>query len=54
MKHWFIRLIAAALCAVLLCSSALADSAGLGWAAGDYLQGDLRFHLTAQIDSLVP
>jgi len=55
MKRFWTRLLAAVMCMALLCPAALADSAGISWAAGDYLTGDeVRFHLTAQIDALTP
>lgn len=56
MKRFFKRLCALALCAVMLAGSALADTAGLDWAAGAYLDGydDVQFHMSAQIGSLVP
>jgi len=56
MNSFFRRVCAFALCAVMLASAALADTAGLDWAAGAYLDGyeDVQFHMTAQIESLVP
>ena len=51
-----IKCICALLCLMFLCTSALADTAGLDWAAGSYLDGyeDVQFHMTAQIESLTP
>lgn len=41
---------------MLFLGTALADTAGMGWAAGSYLDGyeDVQFHVSAQIDSLTP
>lgn len=50
------RICALLLGMTLLCGTALADTAGLEWAAGGYLDGyeDVQFHMTAQIESLTP
>ena len=52
MKGFWKKLCAACLCALMLCSAALAD--GLDWAAGSYVDGSAQFHLTAQLKSLTP
>lgn len=56
MKRFVSRVCALLLCAALFCGGALADTAGLDWAAGAYLDGyeDVRFHMSAQLQSLTP
>lgn len=56
MNRWIKRGCALLLCMALACGTALADMAGLDWAAGSYLDGyeDMQFHVTAQIESLTP
>ena len=50
------RVCALLLSMILLFGTALADTAGLDWAAGGYLDGygDVQFHMTADIASLTP
>lgn len=50
------RIFALVLGMTLLCGAALADTTGLEWAAGSYLDDyeDVQFHMTAQLESLTP
>ncbi len=56
MKKIIQRMIVTTICLIMLCTAALADTAGLGRAAQAYLAGyeDVQFHATAQIEALTP
>ena len=56
MKRIIRRIVVTMMCLTLLCTAAVADTAGLNRAAQNYLAGyeNVQFHASAQLETLTP